>query len=82
MSAKEKGVDLKAAALGHRDGNVIVVNSEIQDPSEMKGKTFAIPSTQSSHYILLRSDFRTDVIEKDLASFQKRDAEDDRVCHA
>ena len=57
MSAKEKGVDLKAAALGHRDGNVIVVNSEIQDPSEMKGKTFAIPSTQSSHYILLRSDF-------------------------
>lgn len=53
MSAKEKGVDLKAAALGHRDGNVIVVNSEIQDPSEMKGKTFAIPSTQSSHYILL-----------------------------
>lgn len=56
MSAKEKGVDLKAAALGHRDGNVIVVNSEIQDPSEMKGKTFAIPSTQSSHYILLQDE--------------------------
>lgn len=36
MSAKEKGVDLKAAALGQRDGNVIVVNSEIQDPSGMK----------------------------------------------
>ena len=46
MSAKEKGVDLKAAALGHRDGNVIVVNSEIQDPSEMKGKTFAIQAEQ------------------------------------
>lgn len=56
MSAKEQGVDLKAAALGHRDGNVIVVNSEIQDPSEMKGKTFAIPSTQSSHYILLQDE--------------------------
>ena len=56
MSAKEKGVDLKAAALGHRDGNVIVVNSEIQDPSEMKGKTFAIPSTQSYHYILLQDE--------------------------
>lgn len=56
MSAKEKGVDLKAAALGHRDGNVIVVNSEIQDPFEMKGKTFAIPSTQSSHYILLQDE--------------------------
>ncbi len=53
MSAKAKGVDLKAAALGHRDGNVIIVNDSIQSPSDMKGKTFAIPSTQSSHYILL-----------------------------
>lgn len=53
MSAKAKGVDLKAVALGHKDGNVIVVNDRIQTPSDMKGKTFAIPSTQSSHYILL-----------------------------
>ena len=53
MSAKAKGVDLKAVALGHRDGNVIIVNDKIQSPSDMKGKTFAIPSTQSSHYILL-----------------------------
>ena len=56
MSAKAKGVDLKAVALGHRDGNVIVVNDEIQDPADMKGKTFAIPSTQSSHYILLQEE--------------------------
>ncbi len=56
MSAKAKGVDLKAVALGHRDGNVIVTKSEIQEPSEMKGKTFAIPSTQSSHYILLQEE--------------------------
>lgn len=56
MSAKTKGVDLKAVALGHRDGNVIVTNSTIQNPPEMKGKTFAIPSTQSSHYILLQDE--------------------------
>ena len=56
MSARAKGVDLKAVALGHRDGNVIVTNDEIKDPSNMKGKTFAIPSTQSSHYILLREE--------------------------
>lgn len=56
MSAKAKGVDLKAVALGHRDGNVIVTNREIQKPSEMEGKTFAIPSTQSSHYILLQDE--------------------------
>lgn len=53
MSAKAKGVDLKAVALGHRDGNVIVVNDSIQQPSDMKGKIFAIPSTQSSHYVLM-----------------------------
>lgn len=53
MSAKSKGVDLKAVALGHKDGNVIVVNDSLQSASDMAGKTFAIPSTQSSHYILL-----------------------------
>lgn len=53
MSAKAKGVDLKAVALGHKDGNVIIVNDSIASPADMKGKTFAIPSTQSSHYILL-----------------------------
>lgn len=58
MSAKAKGVDLKAVALGHRDGNVIVVNDEIKEPVDMKGKTFAIPSTQSSHYILLQEELK------------------------
>ncbi len=58
MSAKAKGVDLKAVALGHRDGNVIVVNNEIKEPGDMKGKTFAIPSTQSSHYILLQEELK------------------------
>lgn len=56
MSAKTKGVDLKAVALGHRDGNVIVTDSKIQGPSDLRGKTFAIPSTQSSHYILLQEE--------------------------
>lgn len=58
MSAKAKGVDLKAVALGHRDGNVIVVNDKIKKPEDMKGKTFAIPSTQSSHYILLQEELK------------------------
>ena len=58
MSAKAKGVDLKAVALGHRDGNVIVTGSGIKDPTELAGKTFAIPSTQSSHYILLQEELR------------------------
>lgn len=54
MNAKSKGIDLKAMALGHTDGNVIVVSDKIQSPTDLKGKTLAIPSMQSSHNILLR----------------------------
>lgn len=53
MSAKSKGVDLKAVALGHKDGNVIITSEDINSAEDLKGKTFAIPSTQSSHNILL-----------------------------
>ncbi len=53
MSAKSQGIDLKAVALGHKDGNVIVVSNDIQSVADLKGKTFAIPHTQSSHNILL-----------------------------
>lgn len=53
MSAVSKGIDLKAVALGHKDGNVVVVSKDIEEASDLKGKTFAIPSNQSSHYILL-----------------------------
>lgn len=53
MSAVSQGVDLKAVALGHKDGNVVVVSNDIQSVADLKGKTFAIPHTQSSHNILL-----------------------------
>lgn len=53
MSAVSQGIDLKAAALGHKDGNVVIVSDNIQSAAELKGKTFAIPHTQSSHNILL-----------------------------
>lgn len=53
MSAKSKGINLKALALGHKDGNVLVVGNNINSAEEIKGKKFAIPNTQSSHNILL-----------------------------
>ncbi len=53
MKAKEQGIDLKAVALGHRDGNAVVVSNDISNVSDLKGKTFAIPSKLSSHNILL-----------------------------
>lgn len=53
MRAKEQGIDLKAVALGHRDGNVLVVSNDINQTSDLKGKNFAIPHKFSSHNILL-----------------------------
>lgn len=58
MAAKSKGVGLKAVALGHKDGNVIVVGNNINTVADLKGKKFAIPNTQSSHNILLNQMLR------------------------
>ena len=46
-------LNLKAVALGHKDGNVVIVSNDITKVEDLKGKTFAIPSNQSSHNILL-----------------------------
>ena len=53
VKARENGIALKAVALGHRDGNVFVTDKEINNIHELKGKTVAIPSRLSAHYILL-----------------------------
>lgn len=53
MKAKEQGIDLKAVALGHRDGNVVVVSQDINKTTDLKGKTFAIPHRLSTHNVLL-----------------------------
>lgn len=53
MGAREQGADLKAVALGHTDGNAIVVAHDIDTPSDLKGRTFAIPHRFSSHNMLL-----------------------------
>ncbi|MFG6115389.1 ABC transporter substrate-binding protein [Halobacillus sp. MO56] len=53
MKAKEQGIDLKAVALGHRDGNVLVTGNDIESAQDLKGETFAIPHKFSTHNILL-----------------------------
>lgn len=53
MKAKEQGIDLKAVALGHRDGNVVVVAPNVQKVEDLKGKSFAIPNKYSTHNILM-----------------------------
>ncbi len=53
LKAKQNGIGIKVVALGHRDGNVFVVKPSITSAAELRGKTVAIPSKFSSHYILL-----------------------------
>jgi len=53
MKAKEQGIGIKAVALGHKDGNVVVASNKINSADDLKGKSFAIPHRQSSHNILL-----------------------------
>lgn len=54
MKAKERGIGLTALALGHKDGNVIVVSNTIEAAGDLRGKTIAIPHRASSHHILVR----------------------------
>jgi len=50
MKAKEQGIDLKAVALGHRDGNVVVVSKDINKVEDLKGK--ALPYQASFQLII------------------------------
>lgn len=59
MKSKQEGIGLKAVALGHRDGNVVIVSNDINTAADFKGKTFAIPHRQSSHNILLNETLAT-----------------------
>ena len=60
MTAKEQGIDLKAVALGHKDGNVLISANDIDKTADLKGKTYAIPHKFSSHNILLNEMLKKD----------------------
>ena len=53
MKANELGIDLRGAALGHREGNVLVGANGIEEAGDLKGETFAIPHKISTHNVLL-----------------------------
>lgn len=53
MKAKSQGIGMKAVALGHKDGNAVIVSNDINTAADLKGKNFAIPHRLSSHNILL-----------------------------
>ncbi|WP_204695146.1 ABC transporter substrate-binding protein [Geomicrobium sediminis] len=53
MKAHEKGIDIKATALGHEDGNAVIAGPNIEQVEDLKGETVAIPHTLSTHNLLL-----------------------------
>jgi NitT/TauT family transport system substrate-binding protein len=48
-----RGVPFNTVLMAVRDGSVLIVRKDIKDVSELRGKTVAIPSRFSPHYILL-----------------------------
>ena len=54
VKAREQGIDVRAAALGHKDGNVIIGGNGIEKVEDLRGKIFAIPHKQSTHNLLLQ----------------------------
>lgn len=54
VKAREQGIDVRAAALGHKDGNVIIGGKDIHSVEDLRGKIFAIPHKQSTHNLLLQ----------------------------
>ena len=53
VKAREQGIDVRAAALGHTEGNIIIVGNDINSVQDLKGKSFAIPHKQSTHKIFV-----------------------------
>lgn len=54
LKMRENGVPLKAVALGHHDGNVVVAANDIDSVADLRGRTVAIPHRLSSHNIILQ----------------------------
>lgn len=48
-----RGVPFNAVLMAVRDGSVLIVREDIKGVNELRGKTVAIPSRFSPHYILL-----------------------------
>jgi NitT/TauT family transport system substrate-binding protein len=65
MKARSQGIGLKAVALGHRDGNAVIVANDINSVADLKGKKFAIPHRLSSHNILLNEMLTTNGLSID-----------------
>ena len=44
VKAREQGIDVRAAALGHTEGNIIIVNKDINSVQDLKRQILCYPS--------------------------------------
>lgn len=63
IKVREKGVPIRSLLMSVRDGSVLMVQNDINDVQELKGKTVAIPSKFSPHYILLHKYLKDNGLE-------------------
>ena len=56
MKLREQGLPIKIVYLGHRDGSTVIVqkDSPVRSLSDLRGKTFAIPTRFSNQYLVIR----------------------------
>jgi NitT/TauT family transport system substrate-binding protein len=67
MKMREQGVKVKIAYLGHRDGSTVMVRQDLpaKTLSDLKGRTFAIPSKYSNQNLVIRKLLKDEGVSAD-----------------
>jgi len=71
MKLREQGVPVRIVYLGHRDGSTVMVRPdlEINDLTDLRGRTFAIPSKYSNQNLVIRRLMMEQGVEPDEIDF-------------
>jgi NitT/TauT family transport system substrate-binding protein len=71
MKLREQGVRVKIAYLGHRDGSTVMVRKDLPATrlSDLKGRTFAIPSKYSNQNLVIRKLMKDEGVDPETIRF-------------
>jgi NitT/TauT family transport system substrate-binding protein len=71
MKLREQGLPIKIVYLGHRDGSTVIVqkDSPARSLSDLRGKTFAIPTRFSNQFLVIRKLMEDNGIAPDEINF-------------
>lgn len=71
LTTKSKGVPLKFLLFSHREGDNLIVKKDINNISELKGKTIGIPHRLSGHNILVYKALKEAGIKYDEVNYRE-----------